>query len=68
MAKIAFELNTHHENIGARRLQSIIEKIVEDISFNSTNFSGQVFIIDAIYVNNKLKDMNKITNLSKYLA
>jgi ATP-dependent HslUV protease ATP-binding subunit HslU len=43
-------MNMYHENLGARRLHEITEKIIEDLSFNCPDYSGQVVTIDANYV------------------
>jgi ATP-dependent HslUV protease ATP-binding subunit HslU len=43
-------MNTQTENLGARRLHALIEKVIEEISFNANNFSGSEFIIDRAYV------------------
>ena len=67
IAKIAFEVNTSVENIGARRLHTIIEKILDEISFTATDRSGEKIIINKEYVNNNLKDITKNSDLSKFI-
>lgn len=67
IADIACHLNEEMENIGARRLHTIMEKVFEDISFNAPELAGQHFIIDREYVRNKLKNIVKNKDLSKYI-
>ena len=55
------------ENIGARRLHTIIEKVLDDISFNASDKSGEKIIIDKNYVQNNLGDLVKDTDLSKFI-
>jgi ATP-dependent HslUV protease ATP-binding subunit HslU len=54
IAKVAIELNDRVENIGARRLQAVMEKVVEDISFNSVENKGKKIVIDEKYVSKQL--------------
>jgi ATP-dependent HslUV protease ATP-binding subunit HslU len=67
IANIASEVNTTVENIGARRLHTIIERILDEISFTATDRSGEKIIINAEYVNRNLKDLVKDTDLSKFI-
>jgi len=67
IAEIACELNEEMENIGARRLHTIMEKILEDISFDAPNYSYKEVIIDEEYVQNKIKNIVKNKDLSKYI-
>ncbi len=67
LAKLSAEVNSSVENIGARRLHTIIEKVLDDISFNATDKSGEKIIIDAAYVKNNLGDLVKDTDLSKFI-
>jgi ATP-dependent HslUV protease ATP-binding subunit HslU len=67
LAKISAEVNASVENIGARRLHTIIEKVLDDISFNATDRSGETVIIDEKYVQNNLGDLIKDTDLSKFI-
>ena len=55
------------ENIGARRLHTIIEKVLDDISFNATDKSGEKIVIDKKYVQNNLGNLVKDTDLSKFI-
>ena len=67
IAKIASEVNTTVENIGARRLHTIIEKILDDISFTATDRSGEKIIINKDYINKNLDTLIKDTDLSKFI-
>ena len=67
LAKISAEVNTSVENIGARRLHTIIEKVLDDISFNATDRAGETIIIDQEYVQNNLGNLVKDTDLSKFI-
>ena len=67
LAKISAEVNSSVENIGARRLHTIIEKVLDDISFNATDKAGETIIIDKNYVNNNLGNLVKDTDLSKFI-
>ena len=67
LAKLSAEVNASVENIGARRLHTIIEKVLDDISFNATDKSGEKIIIDEKYVKNNLGNLVKDTDLSKFI-
>jgi len=67
LAKISAEVNSSVENIGARRLHTIIEKVLDDISFNATDRSGETITIDGKYVQNNLGNLVKDTDLSKFI-
>ena len=60
-------MNSSVENIGARRLHTIIEKVLDDISFNATDKSGEKIVIDKKYVQNNLGNLVKDTDLSKFI-
>ena len=67
LAKLSAEVNASVENIGARRLHTIIEKVLEDISFNASDRSGEKVIIDKTYVQSNLGNLVKDTDLSKFI-
>ncbi|MFN4013207.1 MAG: ATP-dependent protease ATPase subunit HslU [Aquificaceae bacterium] len=67
IARIAEEANKRTENIGARRLHTVMEKLLEDISFNAPELFGQRIIIDARFVRAKLEGIVKDEELSKYI-
>jgi ATP-dependent HslUV protease ATP-binding subunit HslU len=67
IARIAFQVNEETENIGARRLHTILEKLLEDISFDAPEMSDDYFEISVDYVKKKLDDVVKDKDLSKYI-
>jgi len=67
IARFAVIANEKTENIGARRLHTIMEKLMEDISFNAEKLSGQKFVIDKNYVIKKLKDTIDNTEIVRYI-
>ena len=67
IADLATEVNSSVENIGARRLHTIIEKVLDDISFTATDRSGEKVIIDKAYVQKNLGELVKDTDLSKFI-
>ena len=67
IANIATEVNSTVENIGARRLHTIIERILDDISFTATDRSGEKITIDSKYVKKNLDELVKDTDLSKFI-
>lgn len=67
MTTIAEEVNAKAENIGARRLHTIMEKVLEDISFEADEHKGQTITIDAAFVDEKLKDISSSEDLSRYI-
>jgi ATP-dependent HslUV protease ATP-binding subunit HslU len=67
IARIAAEVNGQIENIGARRLQTVMEKLLEDISFGAEERKGEVITIDAAYVESQLAEVARNTDLSKYV-
>ncbi|NVD45356.1 ATP-dependent protease ATPase subunit HslU [Qipengyuania atrilutea] len=67
VAKIAAQVNESVENIGARRLQTVMERLVEDISFEAEEHQGETVTIDAAYVRERLDDLAGDADLSKYI-
>ena len=67
IAKLATEVNSTVENIGARRLHTIIEKVLDDISFTATDRSGEKIVVDGSYVKKNLGELVKDTDLSKFI-
>ena len=67
IANMASEVNSSVENIGARRLHTIIERILDDISFTATDRSGEKIIINSDYVKKNLDELVKDTDLSKFI-
>jgi ATP-dependent HslUV protease ATP-binding subunit HslU len=67
LAALAFEVNESTENIGARRLYTVMEKLLEDLSFDATSSSGQTIVIDARYVNDQLAEAAASQDLARYV-
>ncbi|MBD3745435.1 ATP-dependent protease ATPase subunit HslU [Sphingopyxis sp.] len=67
VARLAAEVNEKVENIGARRLQTIMERLVEEVSFTAEDMPGTTLEIDAAYVDKQLADVVGDTDLSKYV-
>ena len=67
IADIAYTVNDQTENIGARRLHTVLEKLLEDILFSAPEFGADKMIIDKNYVINKLKDIIVSKDLSRYI-
>ena len=67
MTTIAEDVNAKAENIGARRLHTIMEKVLEDISFTADEHKGETITIDAAFVDEKLKDISSSEDLSRYI-
>ena len=67
IANLATEVNSSVENIGARRLHTIIERILDEISFTATDRSGEKIVIDAKYVKENLGQLVKDNDLSKFI-
>lgn len=67
LADIAAEINSSVENIGARRLQTVMERVLDEVSFTATDRSGETVVINADYVNKHIGDLAKNTDLSKFI-
>ena len=67
VARIAAEVNESVENIGARRLQTVMEKLLEDVSFDAEDRAGETLVIDEAYVDAQLASISRNTDLSKYI-
>ncbi|HUN57137.1 MAG TPA: ATP-dependent protease ATPase subunit HslU [Candidatus Binataceae bacterium] len=67
LADIAAQVNTRSENIGARRLHTVLERLVEELSFNAPELSGQEITIDSAYVHQRLDPIVKNEDLSRYI-
>ena len=67
VARLAAQVNEGVENIGARRLQTVMEKLFEELSFEAEEMAGQSVTVDANYVREKLSDLAADTDLSKYV-
>ena len=67
LAEIAFTVNERSENIGARRLHTVMEKLLEDVSFDATDRGGDSIVVDAAYVDERLAGIVLDENLSQYI-
>ncbi|POR56436.1 ATP-dependent HslUV protease ATP-binding subunit HslU [Paraburkholderia eburnea] len=67
LAEIAYSVNEKTENIGARRLYTVIEKLLEDVSFAAGNHAGQSVTVDAAYVDKALGEVSQDEDLSRYV-
>ena len=67
LAEIAFQVNERTENIGARRLHTVLERLMEEIAFEAPDRSGTTLTIDAAYVNGKLDQLAADEDLSRYI-
>jgi len=67
LASIAFEVNERTENIGARRLSTVMERLLDEISFDATKLSGQTVRIDAAYVDQRLAALSHDEDLSRFI-
>ena len=67
IASLAVHINSTVENIGARRLHTILERVLEDISFSAPDKGGEKIVIDADYVDCHVNELSKDTDLSKFI-
>ena len=67
LADAAVAVNGSVENIGARRLQTVLEKVVEDVSFRAADLAGQTITVDEAYVATHVGDLAKDTDLSRFI-
>jgi ATP-dependent HslUV protease ATP-binding subunit HslU len=67
LADITVQVNSTVENIGARRLQTVMERVLDEISFDATDRHGETVMVDAHYVNSRIADLAKNTDLSKFI-
>ena len=67
LARVAFEVNSTIENIGARRLHTVLERVMEEISFDADEHAGGEFVVDPEYVKQRVSSMLIKSDLSKYV-
>ncbi len=67
VAEVAFDVNERSENIGARRLHTVVERLLEEISFDAPDKAGQSLVIDREYVDNSLGELVQDEDLSRYI-
>ena len=67
IADLAAQVNASVENIGARRLQTIMERVLDEISFSASERSGETITIDGAYVHSRVDDLAKDQDLSRFI-
>jgi ATP-dependent HslUV protease ATP-binding subunit HslU len=67
LAEIAWQVNETTENIGARRLYTVMERLLEEVSFNAAKHSGEIIVIDGDFVDERLKDLSQSEDLARYV-
>ena len=67
LAEVAWQVNDNTENIGARRLHTVMERLLEQVSFDASDMSGQTVTIDAAYVDSHLGELVEDQDLSRYI-
>ena len=67
LAQIAFDVNERTENIGARRLSTVMERLLDEVSFNAAGLRGQTVVVDAAYVDGRLAELSQNEDLSRYI-
>jgi ATP-dependent HslUV protease ATP-binding subunit HslU len=67
LAQIAFDVNERTENIGARRLATVMERLLDDVSFDAASLAGQTIVVDAAYVDVRLGELSQNEDLSRYI-
>ncbi len=67
LAQIAFDVNERTENIGARRLATVMERLLDDVSFDAVSLRGQTVQLDAAYVDARLGELSQDEDLSRYI-
>jgi ATP-dependent HslUV protease ATP-binding subunit HslU len=67
LAEVAFDVNQRTENIGARRLHTVMERLLESVSFEASDRSGASVLIDADYVDRNLGELARDEDLARYI-
>ena len=67
LAQIAFEVNERTENIGARRLSTVMERLLDEVSFEAAKLTGQTLVVDGAYVDARLGELSRDEDLSRYI-
>ena len=67
LAKVAVQVNSSVENIGARRLQTVMERVLDDVSFTASDRAGETIVIDGAFVEKHIGDLAKNADLSRYI-
>nr|MDJ0871709.1 HslU--HslV peptidase ATPase subunit [Gammaproteobacteria bacterium] len=67
VAEVAWQVNERTENIGARRLHTVMERLLEEVSFEAPEWEGRAIVIDGTYVDQHLADLAENEDLSRYI-
>jgi ATP-dependent HslUV protease ATP-binding subunit HslU len=67
LAEIAWQVNEKTENIGARRLYTVMEKLLEEVSFEAAKHQGDAIVVDGAYVDARLKELAQSEDLARYV-
>ena len=67
IARISAEVNANIENIGARRLLTVLERILDEISFSASDRPGETIVVDEKYVEDRIGDLTKDADLSRFI-
>ncbi|MGD8639633.1 MAG: ATP-dependent protease ATPase subunit HslU [Gammaproteobacteria bacterium] len=67
LAQVAWQVNEHTENIGARRLHTVMERLLDDVSYRAADIAGETIVVDAAYVDEQLGDLAGDDDLSRYI-
>jgi ATP-dependent HslUV protease ATP-binding subunit HslU len=67
LAEIAWQVNEKTENIGARRLYTVMERLLEEVSFDAARHTGETIVVDAAFVDERLKDLSQSEDLARYV-
>jgi ATP-dependent HslUV protease ATP-binding subunit HslU len=67
VAEVAWQVNERTENIGARRLHTVMERLLESVSFEAADRSGQTVLVDRAYVDSHLSNLAEDEDLSRYI-
>ncbi len=67
LAKVAVDVNNSVENIGARRLQTVLERVLDEVSFTAPDRSGETVTVDAAYVRAQVENLAKNADLSRFI-
>ena len=67
IAKIAYLMNQSRENIGARRLHTVMEKLLEELSYHAEDLKGQTITVNSAFVRQNLNDILQETDMHKYI-
>ena len=67
LAKVAVQVNSSVENIGARRLQTVMERVLDDVSFTASDRAGETIVVDGAFVESNIGDLARNADLSRFI-